>query len=443
LPGMKNICVAISGGCDSTALFYVLSALQKRLGIARLGIAHVNHRLRGTESDADAAFVKEISDRAGAPFYEKVLGPRPPGLGMEEWARGERYAFFNVLRTTEGFDYIATGHTANDQAETVIMRIMRGSGLKGLCAIAPIREDRVIRPFLQISKASLVAWLLETRKTFREDSTNKDIAYHRNRVRHRLLPALLTSQPLAAELLPRIADAAFLAWQSLSGLINQWIASYVASKSDERFEIYKTGLVDFPFAQEAVAEVLRRRGIPFEQRHIEEIVSHAPRRSGLFLLPGGWRYCCEEGKMTFSKAGAGNPEGAHPCAHVHDFSIGSTIVCENANMSIENVFFPINQGEPLQYCPDNMTAFLDAATIKGPIEFRSLKRDDLFRPLGCDELRNVKEFLKKRKKLPPATIVVAEKSGEIIWIPGVQINHHFRVTPQTTVIIKFSCKYIR
>ena len=346
LPKRKNICVAVSGGCDSTALFYLLSALRERLGIVRLGIAHVNHRLRGGESDADAAFVKEMSDRTGAPFYEKVLGPRPPGRGMEEWARGERYAFFNGLRTTEGFDYIATGHTADDQAETVIMRIMRGSGLKGLCAIAPIRVDRIIRPLLQISKASLALWLMETKKTFREDSSNKDIAFSRNRVRHWLLPALLTSQPLAAELLPRIADAAFAAWQSLSRVINQWIALYVTSINDERFEIDSTGLAAFPFAEEAAAEVLRKKGISFEQLHIEELASHATRKSGFFLLPGGWRYCCEKGKMIFFKAGAGNAEEAHHCAHVHDFSIGLPILCVEANICIENVLMPINKDAP-------------------------------------------------------------------------------------------------
>jgi len=439
---MKNICVAVSGGSDSVALFYLLSALREPLGIERLDIAHVNHRLRGSESDADAAFVKEISDKAGAPFHEKVLGPRPPDRGMEEWARGERYAFFNGLRVSEGYDYIATGHTADDQAETVIMRILRGSGLKGLCAIAPIREDRVIRPLLQLRKTSLVTWLIETRKTFREDSSNKDIAYSRNRVRLRILPAFLASQPAAADLLPQVADAAFLAWQSLSKVINQWIAVSVTSINDERFEIDSTGLAAFPFAQEAAAEVLRRRGIAFEQFHIEELVSHATRKTGLFLLPGEWRYCCEREKMKFFKAKAKSATEAHHCTQIHEFLVGSSVLCEEANICIENVLLPINNNIPLRYCPDNMTVFLDAETIKRPLEFRSLKKDDLFRPLGCGELRNVHEFLKKQKKIPQTLGVVAEKEGEILWIPGVQINHCFRVTPQTTVILKFSCKYI-
>jgi tRNA(Ile)-lysidine synthetase-like protein len=143
----KSVCAAVSGGCDSIALFHVLSALREKLGIARLGIAHVNHRLRGAESDADAAFVKDLSLKAGASFHEKILGPRPRKSGMEDWARQERYTFFNSLCKTEGYDYIATGHTADDQAETVLMRIMRGSGLKGLRAIAPI--SRFVR-ILQI-----------------------------------------------------------------------------------------------------------------------------------------------------------------------------------------------------------------------------------------------------------------------------------------------------
>jgi tRNA(Ile)-lysidine synthase len=169
-PQGKSICAAVSGGCDSVALFYALFALRDRLGITRLGIAHVNHRLRGAESDADAAFVKEMGVKAIVPFHEKILGPRPPRGGMEEWARAERYGFFRNLCTAEGYDYIATGHTADDQAETVFMRIMRGSGLKGLCAIAPVREDHVIRPLLNINRASLCAWLKEKDNHVRPNS---------------------------------------------------------------------------------------------------------------------------------------------------------------------------------------------------------------------------------------------------------------------------------
>jgi tRNA(Ile)-lysidine synthase len=467
----KSVCAAVSGGCDSVALFHALSGLRDRLGIARLGIAHVNHRLRGAQSDADAAFVKEISVAADVPFHEKVLGPKPKGLGMEEWARAERYIFFSDLGNAEGYNYIATGHTADDQAETVFMRIMRGCGLKGLCAIAPVRKDRVIRPLLYIKRASLCAWLMETHAAFREDFSNKDVAYHRNLVRHKLLPAFSTREPLAMDLLPRIARGALASWQALVYSINKWSALYVVSKHDGQFAIRTTGFVDYPFVQEAVAEVLRQNRIRFNQRHIEDIISNATRTRGIFLLPGGWHYRCGRDIIQFTKqviskvpaafpspsmdipnsprsAGLkqGTPssegEGKAAGTPVYEIMIGSTVVCESANVCIETKLFP-GTDEPLCFSQDNMTVFLDAGVIKGPMEFRNVKPNDCFQPLGCGELRNVREYLKKRKINHRTRGVVVEKSGEVIWIPGVQISHRFRVTPQTEEILKFYCKNIQ
>jgi tRNA(Ile)-lysidine synthase len=358
---------------------------------------------------------------------------------MEEWARGERYAFFNDLCEVEGYDYIATGHTADDQAETVLMRIMRGSGIKGLCAIAPLREDNVIRPLLNIKRALLRAWLMETNTMFREDPSNKDITYHRNLVRHKLLPAFSAREPLAYELLPRIAQEAFAAWQALLSGINKWSALYVVSRQDGQFVIRTTGLVDFPFSQEAIAEVLRHKRIRFDRRHVKEIASNATRTSGVFLLPGGWSYRCERDIIEFTMTGIKVPAAG---TYAYELTPGSMVVCESANVCIGTKLFPRTE-EPLCYHQDNMTVFLDADAIKGPIEFRNVKTEDVFQPLGCKELRNVKEFLKKRKKSHRGQGVVAEKNGGIIWIPGVQISHHCRVTPPTTAILKFSCKYIQ
>ena len=439
LPQGKSVCVAVSGGSDSVALFFILLALRSRLGITRLGIAHVNHRLRGEESDADAGLVKAISLKAKAPFHEKLLGP-PPKAGMEEWARRERYGFFGELCRAEGYDYLATGHTADDQAETVVMRIMRGCGLKGLCAIAPVREDGVIRPLLRISKQSLCDWLLETQTEFREDSSNSDIAFRRNMVRHRTIPALAAGEPQLREQLLRIARSAGAAWQLLSIAINKWIEANVMVEN-ERFEICTSEFDHFPFIHDAVAQVLRQRRISFERHHVEAIVHHAIRKNGVFLLPGGWRYRCRPERIEFYQGIAGKK--ADSSQWRHEVTLDSSLTCTAAGVIIENCVLPAIAGKPLRYSDNNMTVFLDAGACENSLEFRCLKREDVFQPLGCDQKRNAKEFLKKRKKSDWVAGVVAKRNGEIVWIPGVEIGHAFRVTSHTSAILKFSCKYIK
>ena len=437
-PHRTNICVAVSGGSDSVALFFILSELRERLGIFRLGIAHVNHGLRGAESDADADFVRDIATRAKAAFHKKLLDSAP-NTGIEEWARKERYEFFSFLRQSESYDYVATGHTSDDQAETVIMRIIRGCGLKGLRAVAPVRENYIIRPLLGLTKQALRNWLLETNRCFREDSSNADTSYRRNMVRHYLLPNLVTVEPSARTLLPRIAAAATEVWCLLSSSINKWIISSVFDTVEPEFKILSSAFVDFPFIHEAVAEVLRQKRIPFEKRHVDQIVFNAPRKTGIFLLKGGWRYrCCSE-KMEFFQGKNCRKDDSSDWRY--EVIPDSSLYCGEAGVVIKNVRISLPIGKPIHYPMDNMTVFLDDAACKESLDFRRLKRDDVFQPLGCGRKRNAKEFLKKRKK-HDIRGVVAKKDGEIIWIPGVEIGCDFRVTSATLAIRKFSCKYI-
>jgi tRNA(Ile)-lysidine synthase len=454
VPSGKDVCVAVSGGCDSIALFRSLFCLRNKLGIARLGIAHVNHMLRGSESDGDAAFVKHLSVTSQVPFHEKILMPRMSASGMEEWARRERYDFFNGLRAAEGYDYVATGHTADDQAETVLMRIMRGCGLKGLRGIAPIREDNVIRPFLYVQRAWLSAWLKETNATYREDSSNKNITYHRNLVRLKLLPALLNSARIDAMVLPKIAQAASSTWESLVDVLNNWSDLSVVSQGMDQFTIKKSGLIDFPFADEAVAEVLRKKGIRFNTCHIHDLLTNAKREDGIFLLPGGWRYRFGRELIEFSKHAGdevdtysgedirtvhpGIDRAAYP--YCYDLILGGMVTCENANVSIEMTQAPLEKARPPSFGNDNLNVLLDAYRVSGPMEFRTVMPDDVFQPLGCGEPRKVKEYLKKRKIDFRVQGIVAEKNGNVVWIPGVQISHQCRLTSQTTMVLKFSCK---
>jgi tRNA(Ile)-lysidine synthase len=156
VPQGASVLAAVSGGGDSTALLFLLAALKERCAIQRIGVLHVNHGLRGKESDGDETFVASLAKHLEMPFYaEKLSGQSLHSPGMEAWARSERYGFFQQIREQEHYDFIATGHTADDQAETVLLRIMRGTGLRGLRGILAKREDRVIRPIIDLRRAEI------------------------------------------------------------------------------------------------------------------------------------------------------------------------------------------------------------------------------------------------------------------------------------------------
>jgi tRNA(Ile)-lysidine synthase len=196
-PGDKITC-AVSGGADSMALLFAMYLLREKLGIS-LSAAHFNHNLRGAESDEDEAFVRSFCHRFDIELFVGSEVVTAGKKGLEAAARDARYAFFQTLPGK-----IATAHTANDNAETVLMHLVRGTGLKGLGAIAPIRGN-VIRPMLTITRQEVLEFLLEYHISFREDSSNGTDEFLRNRLRHHVMPLLQGENPRIAENLSAMA----------------------------------------------------------------------------------------------------------------------------------------------------------------------------------------------------------------------------------------------
>lgn len=212
-PGDRVVC-AVSGGADSVALLFALYLLKEKLEI-RLEAAHFNHHLRAEESDRDEAFVKNLCDRYGIPLHLGGGEIRSGKKGLEAAARDARYGF---LRSLPG--KIATAHTADDNAETVLMHLIRGTGLKGLGGITPVRGN-VIRPMLRITRQDVEAFLEEWCLSHIEDSSNETDAFLRNRVRHHVMPLLAAENPKIAENLSQMAlrlrlDEEFLSQQTNS-----------------------------------------------------------------------------------------------------------------------------------------------------------------------------------------------------------------------------------
>jgi tRNA(Ile)-lysidine synthase len=211
--GMR-VAVAVSGGADSVGLLRVLVETAPEIGLV-LAVAHVHHGIRGAEADADARFVEELAQRLGLPFHlSSVDTPavaREKKQTLEEAARSLRYAWFRELMAEGKVDVVVTAHTLDDQAETVLHRLLRGAWTEGLGGIHPVVEcsqGTIVRPFLETRREEIRAWLRETGQAWREDASNEDTAHTRNRIRRELMPQLEGFNPRIAEQLAHVATIA-------------------------------------------------------------------------------------------------------------------------------------------------------------------------------------------------------------------------------------------
>lgn len=202
-PG-DRVLAAVSGGADSVAMLHLLLTLKEELGIAAVSAAHVNHGLRGAEADRDEAFVRQLCDKWQVPLFvhHADVGALAAERhrGIEETGREVRYAFFDRI---PDIDRIATAHTATDNAETVLLHLTRGSGLTGLCGIAP-KRGRLVRPLLSCAREDIEAYCAAHALTYCTDGTNDDVRYARNRIRAQVLPPLKAVNPSLSAAVTRL-----------------------------------------------------------------------------------------------------------------------------------------------------------------------------------------------------------------------------------------------
>ena len=216
-PGMR-LAVALSGGADSVALLRALAARREELGLV-LHAAHLHHGLRGAEADGDLEFCRELASKLDVPFHEARLdtaaaakadpASSKPAETIEEAARRLRYSWFRELLSKVPLDAIATAHTLDDQAETVLAKFLRGAWTEGLAGISPKLETAgVVRPLLAVTRAEIEAYLRELGQDWREDTSNRHLSFTRNRIRHELLPLLEGWNPRLREHLAQMAELA-------------------------------------------------------------------------------------------------------------------------------------------------------------------------------------------------------------------------------------------
>ena len=256
-----RVLAAVSGGSDSVCLLMVLHELRQRGVLAGLDlqVAHVNYGLRGKESEADEAYVRDLGRTLGAPVHvERVCVVEQPGQTFQSQARDARYAFFARVRREHGLTAVATGHTADDQAETVLLWLLRGAGMNGLAGIAAHRDDGIIRPLLGVTREQVLDYLASRGIAYRTDASNALRIYRRNRIRHEIMPLLRTFNPRIVQGLARAAEI---------------LAAEAALLADLERDLWKTVVKDIvPGRVVLQGERLAQEPLGFQRRLIRRAV---------------------------------------------------------------------------------------------------------------------------------------------------------------------------
>lgn len=421
----RHLLVAVSGGPDSVALMIALAEWKDRP--FSFGVAHVNHRLRGDESDRDAAFVAELCGNRKIPFLEldgsidaTVLRER----GLEAAAREARYAALRRARDAGGFDWIATAHQKNDQAETLLVRLVTGTGPARLGGIPPVNRDRILRPLLRVSRDEIMVFLRDRGLAGRTDRMNEDRRFLRSRIRAEVIPLLEQFNP---KIVSALADTAALVREQQEGvraLLAAVAAHWVEPHRDSsRFRL--DTLPDSPWLRKALLhrEILRLepRARDVSSADLDRLSQSMPRlrrtsvtktleivRDGAGLLlrrmeppPGPFQVEIDPGESKRLPTGA-------------LFSLRRLGVAPPEHTSADGRIqrFQVPEGEGRGFV------------------IRNRRRGDRFHPLGSPHEKKLNELLIDRK-IPRETrdrIPILLWRDEIVWIPQVEISERFKVS---------------
>lgn len=390
IPGDQIIC-AVSGGADSVALLMGLYLLRQKLGIT-LEAAHFNHGLRGAESDEDEAFVRDFCDGLGITIHCGSGQVVPGKKGLESAAREARYGYLTSLGGK-----VATAHTADDNAETVLMHLIRGTGLKGLGAIAPAR-DGIIRPMLGITREQLLEFLEEYHLRYRIDSSNLGDAFLRNRIRHHLMPLMIQENPRIAENLSAMALRLRLDEAALREL-----AVY-----EEPLSVVDLAAKPAALRYRILERFLKKNGVPEpESEHLRQadslVFSKSP--SARIRLPGGVILYRQYDRLCCGREQNSPEEQFLSCPGAVDFG-DYTITCM-----------------PVKEVKNSKAIF--TVHIKGKLMVRSRQSGDELRlPGGTKSVKKL--FIDKKipASLRPFIPVLVDDDGVVgVFGIGVDINH--------------------
>lgn len=441
-PGLR-IGVAVSGGADSVCLLHVLRELAPRWNLS-LSILHINHRLRGAESAADEAFVAQLAADFQLPFYlESVdVGLVSAGDNLEQAARRVRRRFFLSFVQSGTLDRVALGHTRNDQAETVLFRFLRGSGTSGLAGMRPVTPEGIVRPLLDTTRTEILTWLRGRSFEWREDSSNLDTRFVRNRIRHSLLPQIAQEwNPAIVDTLRQTATWARAEEDYWKPEIERIAAERLILRPGQALVTVDT-LRGLPpavarrlirYAMEHVKGDLR--GIGFN--HIELVLEMAAAEQGhgRFQAPGLDIFRSFEW-LRFARPGAETLETRN---YQFPMTVPGTMRIPGTDIGISLELIENRESSPQSDSVYNgEMGLVDWQRLSGPLELRNWRPGDQYQPIGRAGEEKVKTLFQEariplweRRHWPILT-----DGASIVWTRRFGPAAQFAATPGTGVVLK-------
>jgi tRNA(Ile)-lysidine synthase len=438
----ERIIVGVSGGPDSVCLLHILNTLREDIGM-ELIVAHFDHGLRPNDDQDESRFVEALAESLGLAWETKRAYHLEPAMSsLEERARDSRYAFFREVRDLHDAHKIAIGHNLDDQAETILLRLLRGSGATGLAGIPPCRDGIIIRPLIDLPRDDILRFLEEKRCHYHMDSSNLEKRYLRNRIRLELLPIMQRYQPRILSILSHTADTLREDDRFLSRQAQDWLRSKSATRTDGEIKIPLAPLLDLSPAlrgrvlRQAIFWIsgnLRR----LDRRHVASLtgILFSQRPQVSISLPRGLVARKSYDSLIIS-SGKGKEQTnflySLPGPGGYDIpEVGACILLEE----MDSAGVINKESSPL-------AALFDLDRVDYPLTVRNFRTGDRFFPLGMAGRKKLKDLFidlkipfELRRKIP-----LLISSERLMWVCGIRIDERFKVTSGTTRRLRVSWK---
>jgi tRNA(Ile)-lysidine synthase len=460
----ERVGVAVSGGADSVALLLLLVELRKQLGVV-LSVVHFNHKLRGKDSQADENFVAKLAAKCGMAFHaghaDVAAEAKRKKANLEDTGRRARYAFFAGLVQGGDLDKVAVAHTADDQAETVLAHILRGTGLAGLGGIHPA-VGHVVRPLLGVRRAQLRDYLRSKKQTWREDATNRDTTRMRARIRRKLIPILEKQfQPAVVEHLAMLAELAREDEGFLEALVDERVRMCVekgvgsakisaselltfAGKKDFTTEgtentenAERTFAVSARIVRRIVGELKPREG-QLNAAHVRSILELAERSENgkCLALPGGVEVCREHDCLIFcasefgARANRSKPIEFERAINLDGIEGDIRVPELGCLFRFRVIDWPAKRGDTIE-----KGFVLDRDAVQFPLILRNWRPGDKLRPRGHRSVHKLKRLFSKKRvsRRERDGWPVLTSGGNLVWARGFPADEQFAASEKTRV----------
>lgn len=433
-PGEK-ILVSVSGGIDSIVLLDLLCELRKQIKM-ELAVIHCNHKLRGKESDDDEIFVINQAKERNLEFYSRKIDVRKfsriEKISIQEAARKARYLFFYEIKTSANFDKIATGHNADDNAETIIFNLLRGTGIKGLTGIPVWRKDQaIIRPLLFATRDEIRNYANSRKLNYREDSSNLKTDYRRNYIRHKIIPLVQERiNPNLTYTLKKTGERFFQLEEYIKRITDTLQDKLILEKKEEEFVIDLRHLNELPeFLQEYFLRDIARiiTDAEINSGTVDTMLSITKGETGSFgSIKKDIILYRDRDRLIFKK--------------IHPLKKYSIPIESGNTYLIENKIFTITEVKDFKISEDPGTEFIDGEKLQRPLHLRPWEKGDWFIPIGMTAPKKISDFFIDHKipLFEKKSIPLFVSGEDIVWVCGLRLDERFKITDKTKKIIKLS-----